>query len=243
MRKNSRSKQKHSNRYNEVAKLVDQDKFYELGEAVGLVKKTATTKFVEGVSLSFRLGVDPKKGDQNVRGTTNRPHGTGRSQAVAVLAKGDLAKEALAAGADHVGDEDLIKQIQENFSALKVDVVMATTDMAPQLGKIGRILGSKTPNKKNGTVTDQIGQAVREIKQASRVEYRVDKEGVIHMPIGKVNFTDEQIQENLLAAVNAIVRAKPTSAKGRYLQTLTLSSTMGPGIPLDPTTTTKASGN
>ncbi|MES1227855.1 MAG: 50S ribosomal protein L1, partial [Armatimonadota bacterium] len=231
MRKNSRSKQKHSNRYNEVAKLVDKTKFYEIGEAVGLVKQTANTKFVEGVSLSFRLGVDPKKGDQNVRGTTNLPHGTGRSQAVAVLAKGDLAKEALAAGADHVGDEDLIKQIQENFSALKVDVVMATTDMAPQLGKIGRILGSKTPNKKNGTVTDAIGQAVKEIKQASRVEYRVDKEGIIHMPIGKVNFTDEQIQENLLAAVDAVIRAKPSSSKGRYLQTLTLSSTMGPGIP------------
>lgn len=243
MRKNSRSKQKHSNRFLEVAKQVDQTRFYEIGEAVGLVKKTATAKFVEGVQVSFKLGVDPKKGDQNVRGTTNLPHGTGRTQSVAVLAKGDLAREAQAAGADHVGDDDLIKQIQENFSALKVDVVLATSDMAPQLGKIGRILGSKTPNKKNGTVTDAIAQAVKEIKQASRVEYRVDKEGIIHMPIGKVNFTDEQIQENLLAAVDAVVRAKPQTSKGRYLQSVTVSSTMGPGIKLDPSTTSKAAGH
>ena len=243
MRKNIRGKQKHSNRYNEVAKLVDKTKLYEVTEAVGLLKQTTNTKFVEGVQVSFNLGVDPKKGDQNVRGTTNLPHGTGRSQRVAVLAKGDLAREAEAAGADHVGDEELIKQIQENFGALKVDVVLATSDMAPQLGKIGRILGTKTPNKKNGTVTDAIGQAVKEIKQASRVEYRVDKEGIIHMPIGKANFTESQIQENLLAAVDAIIRAKPGTSKGRYLRTLTVSTTMGPGIKLDPSLASKASGH
>lgn len=243
MRKNIRSKQKHSSRFLEVSKMVETTRLYDLDEAIATVKKTATAKFVEGVGLSFRLGVDPKKGDQNVRGTTNLPHGTGRSQKVAVLAKGDLAREAEAAGADVVGDEDLIKKIQEDFKGLGVDVILATNDMAPQLGKIGRILGSKTPNKKNGTVTDAVAQAVKEIKLASRVEYRVDKAGIIHMPVGKVNFSDDQLKENILAAIEAINRAKPQTSKGRYVLSLAMSSTMGPAVKLDAAGISKAAGH
>ncbi len=240
MRKNRR-KAKHSQRFLALASQVDKTKFYDINEAIEFVKANANTKFVEGVDLSLRLGVDPRKGDQNVRGITNLPHGTGKNQTVAVLAKGDLAKEATAAGADVVGDEDLIKRIQDGWKDF--DVLMATTDMAPQIGKIARLLGPRTPNKKNGTVTDTIGQAVKEVKSASRVEYRVDKAGVIHMPIGRVNFSADQLRENMMVAVDTVIRAKPSSAKGRYLLSVTLSSTMGPGLRLDPTLTSKASGH
>lgn len=240
MRK-TRRKAKHSQRFLALASQVDKTKFYDINEAIEFVKANANTKFVEGVDLSLRLGVDPRKGDQNVRGITNLPHGTGKNQTVAVLAKGDLAKEATAAGADVVGDEDLIKRIQEGWKDF--DVLMATTDMAPQIGKIARLLGPRTPNKKNGTVTDTIGQAVKEVKSASRVEYRVDKAGVIHMPIGRVSFTADQLRENMMSAVDTVIRAKPSSAKGRYLLSVTLSSTMGPGLRLDPTLTSKASGH
>jgi len=240
MRK-TRRKAKHSQRFLALASQVDKTKFYDINEAIEFVKANANTKFVEGVDLSLRLGVDPRKGDQNVRGITNLPHGTGKNQTVAVLAKGDLAKEATAAGADVVGDEDLIKRIQEGWKDF--DVLMATTDMAPQIGKIARILGPRTPNKKNGTVTDSIGQAVKEVKSASRVEYRVDKAGVIHMPIGRVSFEADQLRENMLSAVDTVIRAKPSSAKGRYLLSVTVSSTMGPGLRLDPTLVGKASGH
>lgn len=230
--KKDKKKAQHSKRFTELATNIEKDKLYELGEALELVKKNATAKFPEGVDLSVRLGIDPKKGDQNVRGTTTLPHGTGKTKIVAVLAKGDHAKEAKEAGADHVGDEDLIKQIQEGFN--KFDVVLATEEMAPQIGKIGKALGAKTPNKRNGTVTNAIGTAVKEIKGATRVEYRADKGGVVNMPIGRVSLTPAQLTENFSAAVNAIVKAKPTSAKGKYLVTMTLSSTMGPGVRLDP---------
>lgn len=236
-----KKKQKHSARFLEAEKLVVAEKLHDPTEAIAIVKKTASTKFKEGVDLSIRLGVDPRKGDQNVRGITNLPHGTGKTKKVAVLAKGDLAKEASAAGADHVGDEELIAKIQGGWKDF--DVILATSEMAPQIGKIGKILGTRTPNKKNGTVTDSIEQAVKEIKGATRVEYRVDKAGVVHMPIGKAAFTDEQIADNFKAAVDAILRAKPPSAKGRYLMSMTLSSTMGPGVRLDPTVATKFSGH
>jgi large subunit ribosomal protein L1 len=236
-----KKKQKHSARFIEVAKLVEAEKLHEPTEAISLVKKTASTKFSEGVDLSIRLGVDPRKGDQNVRGITNLPHGTGKTKKVAVLAKGDQAKEATAAGADHVGDEDLIAKIQGGWKDF--DVILATNEMAPQIGKVGKILGTRTPNKKNGTVTDSLSQAVKEIKGATRVEYRVDKAGVVHMPIGKANFSDDQLADNFKAAVDAILRAKPSSAKGRYLMSMTLSSTMGPGVRLDPTVATKFSGH
>lgn len=234
-------KAKHSNRYTEVSKKVDADKLHELDEAIAVMKSTASAKFVESIDLAVKLGIDPRKGDQNVRGTTNLPHGTGKKKTVAVLAKGDAAKEAEAAGADFVGDEDLIKKIQEGWKDF--DVMLATNDMAPQIGKVGRFLGPKTPNKRNGTVTDQIGQAVKEIKGATRVEYRVEKAGICHLPLGKVSYTDEQIRENFIAALDALIKAKPSASKGRYLQSVTLSTTMGPAIKLDPTLASKASGH
>jgi large subunit ribosomal protein L1 len=240
MRKNIR-RAKHSARYSEAAKKVEAGALYEVPQAISLVKEAASAKFVEGVDLAIRLGVDARKGDQNVRGTTNLPHGTGKTKTVAVLAKGELAAEAQKAGADFVGDEDLIKRVQEGWK--EFDVMIATNDMAPQIGKIGRFLGTKTPNKKNGTVTDSVAQTVQEIKGASRVEYRIDKAGVVHMPVGKVNFTDDQLAENVKAALDAVIRAKPSSAKGRYLVSVTLSSTMGPGFRLDPGAASKFSGH
>ena len=233
---------KHSVRFSGLETQVDKVKVYDLEDALKTVKTLATAKFDESIDLSVKLGVDPRKGDQNVRGTTNLPHGTGKNKVVAVLAKGDLAKEARDAGADIVGDEDLIKSIQEG-TAPKFDVILATNDMAPQIGKIGRILGSRTPNKKNGTVTDAVTQAVKDIKSAVRVEYRVDKAGIVHMPIGRASFEDDKLKANLLAAVDALVRAKPSTAKGRYLQTMTVSSTMSPGLKLDPVLVSKASGH
>lgn len=236
MRKNIK-KNAHSPRYLEAAKQVDKENLVDIQTAVSLVKKTASAKFVESIDLAIRLGVDPRKSDQNVRGITNLPHGTGKVKKVAVLAKGDQANEARSAGADTVGDDDLIKQIQEGFRDF--DVVLATEEMAPQIGKIGRMLGPKTPNKRNGTVTNNIGTAVKEIKGATRVEYRTDKAGVVHMSIGKVNFSDDQILENFKAGLGAVLKAKPSSAKGKYVQSITLSSTMGPGVPLETNLATK----
>lgn len=237
MRKNVR-KDPHSPRYVEAAKIVPADTFFDLDSAIELVKKSATAKFVESVDLAVRLGVDARKSDQNVRGITNLPHGTGKTKKVAVLAKGDLAKQAEAAGADRVGDEELITAIQNGWRDF--DVMLATEEMAPQIGKIGRMLGPKTPNKRNGTVTNDIGTAVKDIKAATRVEYRLDKAGIVHMGIGKVNFSNDQIKENAMAALSALVKAKPATAKGRYLKTITMSSTMGPAVPLDATVVSKA---
>jgi large subunit ribosomal protein L1 len=232
LRKNIR-KQRHSPRFADASKAVSEETLYEPTQAIELVKRTATAKFVESIDLAIRLGIDPRKSDQNVRGITSLPHGTGKVKKVAVLAKGDLAKEAEEAGADVVGDEDLIAKIQGGFKDF--DIVLATEEMAPQIGKIGRMLGPKTPNKRNGTVTNQIGNAVKEIKGATRIEYRADKAGVVHLGIGKVNFSDEQIHENFVSAISALSKAKPASAKGRYLVSVTLSSTMGPGVKVDPT--------
>lgn len=240
MRKNVK-KNHHSPRYLAAAKTVSRDQLYDVDSAIRAVKQAATAKFVESVDLSLRLGIDPRKSDQNVRGITNLPHGTGKSKKVAVLAKGDLAREAEEAGADHVGAEDLIAKIQSGFRDF--DVVLAAEDMAPQIGKIGKVLGSRTPNKRNGTVTNQIGAAVRDIKAATRVEYRADKAGVVHVPLGKVNFTDEQLKENFAAALDTIIKAKPASAKGRYLLSVTLSSTMGPGVRIDPNLAAKVAGH
>ncbi|MEQ1823624.1 MAG: 50S ribosomal protein L1 [Fimbriimonadaceae bacterium] len=231
----------HSPRYEALAGSIEKDQLHDVTEAIALVKKTATAKFVESIDLAVRLGIDPRKGDQNVRGITNLPNGTGKIKKIAVLAKGDQAKEAEQAGADVVGDEDLIAKIQNGFRDF--DVVLATEEMAPQIGKIGRMLGPKTPNKRNGTVTNQIGTAVKEIKAATRVEYRVDKAGVVHLQVGKVNFTDDQILENLNVAIDALLKAKPSSAKGRYLISVTLSSTMGPGVGVDPGLASKSSGH
>lgn len=231
MRKNIK-KNLHSARFVAAAKSIEKDNLYDVVSAIELMKSCATAKFVESVDLAVRLGIDPRKSDQNVRGLTNLPHGTGKVKKVAVLAKGDQAKEAEGAGADSVGDEDLIAKIQGGFRDF--DVIIASEEMAPQIGKIGKLLGPKTPNKRNGTVTNAVGQAVKEIKAATRVEYRADKAGVIHLPLGKVNFSSEQIQDNFGAAISAIVKAKPASAKGKYLISVTISTTMGPGVSIDP---------
>lgn len=236
MRQNIK-KNLHSPRYLAISKDIDPETPIEVTQAVALVKQTANAKFVESVDLAVRLGIDPRKSDQNVRGITNLPHGTGKVKKVAVLARGDQAAQAEAAGADEVGGDDLITKIQNGFRDF--DVVLATEEMAPQIGKIGRMLGPRTPNKRNGTVTNNVGAAVKEIKAATRVEYRAEKAGIVHLSIGKVNFTDEQILENFKAALNAIIKAKPSSAKGKYVESITLSATMGPGIPVDTGTATK----
>jgi large subunit ribosomal protein L1 len=239
MRKNVKTKP-HSPRYVAAAATVDQTQLLDAETAIKQVKASATAKFIENIDLAIHLGVDPKKNDQAVRGITNLPHGTGKVRRVAVLAKGDGAKAAEAAGADTVGGDELIANIQAGFRDF--DVVLATEEMAPQIGKIGKLLGARTPNKRNGTVTNNIGQAVKEIKGATRVEYRTDKAGVIHLAIGKVNFTDEQILENFKVALNAVIKAKPSTAKGKYLETLSLSSTMGPSVRLDTSLAGKLAG-
>jgi large subunit ribosomal protein L1 len=241
MAKKQKKKALHSQRFIALEKSVDQDKAYTVEEAIALVKKNATAKFPESIDIALRLGVDPKKGEQNVRGTTNLPHGTGKNKTVAVLASGDDIKAAEAAGADFVGEEEIIKKVQEGWKDF--DVMLATETMAPQIGKIGRFLGPRTPNKRNGTVTNDIAKAVKEIKGASRVEYRLDKAGIVHLGIGKSTFSEEQITDNLRTALDAVIRAKPASAKGRYLNTVTISSTMGPGVKIDPTAASKFAGH
>ncbi len=236
MRKNIKTRQ-HSPRFEAILPKVDKDQLYPVEDAIKLVKETATAKFVESVDMAVRLGIDPRKGDQNVRGITNLPHGTGKVRRVAVLAKGDLAAQAEQAGADTVGADDLIAKIQAGFRDF--DVLLATEEMAPQIGKVGRLLGPRTPNKRNGTVTNNVGTAVKEIKMATRVEYRAEKEGIVHLSIGKVNFTEEQILDNFKAALNALIKAKPATAKGRYINSITLSASMGPGITVDATTAQK----
>lgn len=200
-------------------------------EALELVKKAASAKFDETVDVAIKLGVDPRHGDQMVRGSTTLPHGTGKSRKVAVITQGDKIAEAEAAGADRVGGEDLVKDIQSGW--MDFDVVLATPDVMGMVGRLGPILRAKLPNKKAGTVAEDIGRLVSEIKTASRVEYRVDKAGIIHAPIGKVSFSTDQLAENLIALVDALLKAKPASAKGRYLQKITVSSTMGPGVDVD----------
>ena len=216
-------------KYQEAAKLVDASKLYEPEEAVALVKQTARAKFDETVEVAIRLGVDPKKQDQAVRGVVVLPHGTGKTQRVLVFAKGDKAKEAEAAGADYVGDVDLIHKIQQGW--FEFDVCVATPDMMSEVGKLGRILGGKglMPNPKAGTVTFDVAKAVQEIK-AGKIEYRLDKAGQIHAPIGKVSFDADKLAENFRALVDAVNRSKPAAAKGVYLKSIAVSSTMGPSV-------------
>jgi len=218
-------------RYLEAAKTVGEKRILEPEEAINLVKQAANAKFDETVDVAVKLGVDPRHGDQMVRGTTTLPHGTGKSKKVAVVAKGEKAVEAQEAGADVVGAEDLVQQIQQGWGDF--DVLLATPDVMGLVGKLGPILRARMPSPKAGTVTMDIGRAVREIKSASRVDYRVEKAGIVHAPIGKVSFTAEQLLENFVAFLSALLRAKPASAKGRYLRKITISSTMGPGIQVD----------
>ncbi len=222
----------HGKRYNQHAQGLNPDAVYEPTEALALVKKTANAKFVETVDVAIRLGVDPRHGDQMVRGTTNLPHGTGKVRRVAVFAKGEKANEALEAGADVVGAEDLIAQITGGWR--EFDLLLATPDMMGNVGRVlGRTLGPRMPSPRSGTVTNDIGRVVKDIKSASRVEYRVDKAGIVHMAIGKVNFTDEQLLQNLGVLLNALLKARPAAAKGRYIRGVTLSATMGPGFTVD----------
>lgn len=223
---------KHGKKYAEAAKNVSVDTLYDAAEAVELVKKMATAKFDETVEVAVRLGVDSKKQDQAVRGVVVLPHGTGKTKRVLVFAKGDKAKEAEAAGADFVGDADMINKIQQGW--FDFDVCVATPDMMSEVGKLGRLLGGKglMPNPKAGTVTFDVTKAIGEIK-AGKIEYRLDKAGQIHAPIGKVSFDAVKLNENLKALIDALVRAKPAAAKGVYLKSAAVSSTMGPSVKLN----------
>lgn len=223
---------KKGKKYVEAAKLVDRTQTYSVQEAIELVKKTNTTKFDATVEVAFRLGVDPKKADQQIRGAVVLPNGTGKTQRVLVFAKGEKAKEAEAAGADYVGDADYINKIQQGW--FEFDVIVATPDMMGEVGKLGRVLGPKglMPNPKTGTVTFDVTKAVNEIK-AGKVEYRVDKAGNIHVPIGKVSFEESKLVENFTTIFETMVKAKPAAAKGTYMKNVAVTSTMGPGIKVD----------
>lgn len=223
---------KKGKRYQEAAKLIDPSKIYKIDEAIELLKEAAKAKFDETVEVAYRLGVDPKKADEQIRGAFVLPHGTGRTQRVLVFAKGEKAREAEAAGADFVGDEELINKINEGW--LDFDIVVATPDMMAEVGKLGRILGPQglMPNPRTGTVTFDIEKAVSDIK-AGQVEYRVDNASNLHVPIGKISFENEHLVENFDAMTKTIVAAKPQSSKGIYMRNVTVTSTMGPGIKVD----------
>ncbi|HHX70580.1 MAG: 50S ribosomal protein L1 [Miniphocaeibacter sp.] len=224
---------KRGKKYQDSVKLIDKTKAYDLGEGIDLVLETAKAKFDETVELHVKLGVDSRHADQQVRGAMVLPHGTGKALKVVVFAKGDKVAEAEAAGADYVGGEDLVTKIQtENW--FDFDVAVATPDMMGVVGKIGRLLGPKglMPNPKSGTVTFDVADAIKDIK-AGKVEYRVDKANIIHSPVGKVSFGKEKLSENINALMGAIIKAKPASAKGKYLRSVSISSTMGPGIKLN----------
>jgi len=222
----------HGKKYVALAKSFDSTKLYDVVEATTTVKKNATAKFDETVEIHVRLGVDPKKSDQNVRGTVLLPHGTGRKVRVIAFAKGEKARDAEAAGADVVGEQDLIDRIKAGFD--EFDVAVATPDMMGAVGSnLGRILAQKMPNPKSGTVTPNIGNAIRDIK-AGKVEYRLDKTGIVHTIVGKASFGEQQLVENVSTLLDAIVRAKPSASKGTYLKSVTLTSTMGPGVKVDP---------
>lgn len=224
---------KRGKKYQDSAKLVDRQKLYDVNDALDLVTKTAKANFDETVELAVRLGVDPRHADQQVRGTVVLPNGTGREIKVLVLAKGDKIKEAEAAGADYAGGEEYVEKIK-NENWFDFDVVIATPDMMGVVGKIGRVLGPKglMPNPKSGTVTFDVEQAVKETK-AGKVEYRVDKAAIINVPIGKVSFGVEKLNENFKTIMREIIKAKPAAAKGRYLKSVTVASTMGPGIKIN----------
>ena len=224
---------KHGKKYREAAAQVDKSRLYSPQEAVDLLKKISYSAFDGTVEVHMRLGVDPRHADQMVRGTAVLPHGTGRTVRVLVFAQGDKAREAEEAGADYVGAQDLIQRIEGGW--LDFDVAVATPDMMPLVGRLGRVLGPRglMPNPKTGTVTPDVAKAVGEFK-GGKVEYRTDRYGNVHVPIGKASFTSEALLENFRAVVDELNRAKPAAAKGRYVKRVTLSSTMGPGIKVDP---------
>lgn len=226
---------KHGKKYTEAAKLVDRTVLYEPEDAIALVKKTATAKFDETIEVHIRTGCDGRHAEQQIRGAVVLPNGTGKTVKVLVFAKGDKVNEAEAAGADHVGGEELIPRIQ-NDGWLDFDVVVATPDMMGIVGRLGKVLGPKglMPNPKAGTVTMDVTKAINDIK-AGKIEYRLDKSNIIHAPIGKASFTEDKLQENFNALMEAIVKARPSAVKGQFLRSITISSTMGPGVKVNVT--------
>ena len=225
---------KKGKRYLEIAKLVEKNKLYDLDEAVSILKKAANAKFDETIEAHLKLGVDGRHADQQVRGAVVLPHGTGKNVKVLVFAKGEKVDQALAAGADYAGGDELVPKIQ-NEGWLDFDVVIATPDMMGVVGRLGRVLGPKglMPNPKAGTVTMDVVKAIEEVK-AGKIEYRLDKANIIHVPVGKASFDEEKIIDNYKALMYAVVKARPSAAKGQYLKSVTISSTMGPGIKLNP---------
>ncbi|MFW6598907.1 50S ribosomal protein L1 [Propionibacteriaceae bacterium Y2011] len=224
-----------SKAYKAAAEKITEDKLYTPAEAVALAKDGASAKFDETVDVSMRLGVDPRKADQMVRGTVNLPHGTGKTSRVIVFATGDKAEAALAAGADEVGADDLLEKVQGGW--LDFDAVVATPDQMGKVGRLGRVLGPRglMPNPKTGTVTMDVGKAVSDIK-GGKIEFRVDRHANLHFIIGKASFSPEQLEQNYFAAMDEVQRLKPASAKGKYVRKIVVSSTMGPGVPVDPNT-------
>jgi large subunit ribosomal protein L1 len=222
----------HGKKYDDAIKRFDRERVYTPAEAVDLVKSLATRKFDETVEAAFRLGVDPRKAEQMIRGTVSLPHGTGKTARVVVFADGEAAREAEAAGADVVGADDLVARVEGGF--LDFDVAIATPDMMAKVGKLGRSLGPRglMPNPKTGTVTTEVGRTVQEFK-AGKVEYRTDRHGNVHVPIGKASFDSDKLLENYHSVLDELLRSKPASAKGRYLQGISTSSTMGPGVRVD----------
>ena len=227
----------HGKRYTEVAKLVDAEKAYAPAEAVELAKKTSNTKFDATIEIHMRMGLDVRHADQQVRGTAALPAGTGKAVRVLVFAEGDKARDAEQAGADFVGSDDLVKRIEEGWTDF--DVAIATPEMMGKVGKLGKVLGraGKMPNPKSGTVTGEVARAIKEVK-GGRIEFRTDRSALIHVPIGKVSFDEKGLLDNLGSFVDAVVKAKPSGSKGSYIKSITLASTMGPGIKLDIAETT-----
>ena len=227
---------KRSKAYRQAMELIDPDRLYTPLAAVKIAKQTAKTKFDPAVEVSMRLGVDPRKADQMVRGTVNLPHGTGKTARVIVFAAGEKAEEARAAGADEVGADDLIDKVAGGWTDF--DAAVSTPDLMGKVGRLGKVLGPRglMPNPKTGTVTMDVGKAVDDIK-GGKIEFRVDKNSNLHFPIGRASFTETQLAENYAAALDEILRAKPSAAKGRYIKKATMSTTMGPGIPVDPNVT------
>lgn len=232
---------KRGKRYNEISQKVDKTKVYTPEEALELVFETKSAKFVETVELAIRLGVDPRHADQQIRGTVVLPHGTGKTVKILAITSGENIEKALAAGADYAGAEEYINQIQQGW--LDFDLVIATPDMMPKIGRLGKILGTKglMPNPKSGTVTPDIAAAVSEFKKG-KLAFRVDKLGSIHAPIGKVDFDLDKIEENFKAFMDQIIRLKPATSKGQYLRTVAVSLTMGPGVKMDPAIVAKIVG-